>query len=269
MKTPISYYGGKQKLSKLILSLIPAHHVYVEPFFGGGAVFFAKNQSPVEVINDLDDRVINFYRIVKTRFDELQNLIIGTLHSETEHKRAGMILRQESPDPVELAWAFWVQTNLSFGKKLHGGFGFDNIGRSSRATDFKRKGFTKAYCERLERVEVFCRDACQLIIQKDQKSAFFYVDPPYVSSDQGHYKGYTEANFKELLSVLAGIKGKFLLSSYLEPSLQDHRNQYGWNFKDLNLNFSMASGKKIKTECLTFNYNLKENQGSLFHEGQP
>jgi DNA adenine methylase len=265
MKTPISYYGGKQTLSKLILPLIPEHNVYVEPFFGGGAVFFAKNPSPAEAINDLDNRVINFYRIAKTRFEELQNLIIGTLHSETEHKRAGMILRQESPDPVELAWAFWVQTNMSFGQKLHGGFAFNNDAHTSRATDSKRKGFTtKAYCERLAKVEVFCRDACDLILQKDKESTFFYVDPPYVSADQGHYKGYTGDNFKDLLDVLASIKGKFLLSSYPEPSLQDYRAQFGWNFKDLNLHLSMTSGKKTKTECLTFNYNPPAKQASIF-----
>mgnify|MGYP000216877373 CR=1 FL=1 len=51
MKTPITYYGGKQTLLKYLLPLIPQHKLYCEPFFGGGAVFFAKPKSDVEVIN--------------------------------------------------------------------------------------------------------------------------------------------------------------------------------------------------------------------------
>lgn len=62
-KTPISYYGGKQAMLKKILPLIPDHVVYVEPFFGGGAVFFAKDKSEVEIINDYNSNVANFYRV--------------------------------------------------------------------------------------------------------------------------------------------------------------------------------------------------------------
>ena len=57
LKTPISYYGGKQKMLKHILPLIPQHHLYVEPFFGGGAVFWAKEPCEVEIINDYNDNV--------------------------------------------------------------------------------------------------------------------------------------------------------------------------------------------------------------------
>ena len=71
MKPPLTYYGGKQMLSKLIVSLIPPHNIYCEPFFGGGAVFFAKAPSKLEVINDTNGELINFYRIVKTKFRDL------------------------------------------------------------------------------------------------------------------------------------------------------------------------------------------------------
>lgn len=59
MKTPISYYGGKQSLSALIIGLVPEHRIYCEPFFGGGAVFFAKQPSEVEIINDTNRELIN------------------------------------------------------------------------------------------------------------------------------------------------------------------------------------------------------------------
>ena len=68
IKTPISYYGGKQNLIKHILPLIPNHVQYCEPFVGGAAVFFAKKPSQIEVINDYDNRVVNFWFVL------LQNL---------------------------------------------------------------------------------------------------------------------------------------------------------------------------------------------------
>ena len=64
MKTPITYYGGKQTLLKYLLPLIPQHKLYCEPFFGGGAVFFAKPKSDVEVINDINGEVINFFIVI-------------------------------------------------------------------------------------------------------------------------------------------------------------------------------------------------------------
>ncbi|MEQ1678962.1 MAG: DNA adenine methylase, partial [Chitinophagaceae bacterium] len=65
LKTPISYYGGKQKLCSLILDLIPAHNLYCEPFVGGGAVFFGKQPSNVEVLNDTNKELINFYQVTQ------------------------------------------------------------------------------------------------------------------------------------------------------------------------------------------------------------
>jgi DNA adenine methylase len=61
LKIPVSYYGGKQQLASIILGLIPEHRLYCEPFLGGAAVFFAKEPSPVEVINDTNGQLINFY----------------------------------------------------------------------------------------------------------------------------------------------------------------------------------------------------------------
>ena len=71
MKTPISYYGGKQRLASTIIKLIPDHNLYCEPFCGGAAVFFQKEKSNVEVINDTNKLLINFYRQVQNDFTAL------------------------------------------------------------------------------------------------------------------------------------------------------------------------------------------------------
>ncbi len=71
VKTPITYYGGKQNLTSEILGMIPAHKIYVEPFFGGGSVFFAKGKSFLEVINDKNELLMNFYHQCIDNFDAL------------------------------------------------------------------------------------------------------------------------------------------------------------------------------------------------------
>ena len=60
MRAPFAYYGGKMGMAKLIVSLMPEHRVYIEPFFGSGAVFFAKPPVMHEIVNDLDDAVVAF-----------------------------------------------------------------------------------------------------------------------------------------------------------------------------------------------------------------
>lgn len=275
MKTPISYYGGKQRLVPEILPLIPRHTQYVEPFCGGAAVFWAKKPSAHEVINDLDGRVVNFYRVLQTRFAELQQMIRGTLHSEAEHKKAKAVLALEDADPIERAWGFWVQTNMSFGKKIGAGFAFSNaVETATRRADKHPRAIANAkslinaaYWKRLEDCEIFSRDAVGLIRLKDSPTTFFYIDPPYVSSECGHYKGYTSADFQRLLDTLATLRGKFLLSSYPEPELLTMRALHGWQTKDIEATVAVSGKRKErkpKTECLTFNYSLQEEPIGLF-----
>jgi DNA adenine methylase len=262
MKTPIAYYGGKQKLVPEILPLIPEHIQYVEPFTGGGAVFFAKKPSKNEVLNDLDGRVTNFYRVAQTEFYQLQKLIQGTAHSEIEYKRAAEILKGENKSPIDYAWAFWVQTQFTFGHKIYSGFRFSETGEGKNTAN-KRDAFTEAYLYRLREVEILQRNALEVIKLKDSPNTFFYIDPPYVSSNCGHYEGYTMENFIELLTVLTTIEGKFLLSSYPEDSLLDFRKVWEWNTQDTE-HVLQVTGKreetKYKTECLTWNYELKKEQ---------
>lgn len=266
MTTPISYYGGKQSLVPEILPLFPEHSQYVEPFLGGGAVFFKKPKSAHEVINDLDGRITNFYSICQSKYSELKTLIDSTLHSEILHRKAADLLKSGEGSDVELAWALWVQCNMSFGNKIFAGFAFSDKGGQARATANKRDNFTIEYCNRLKDVEIFQRDAIDVIKLKDSENSFFYCDPPYVSSDCGHYKGYTKEDFISLLELLSTIKGRFLLSSYPEPELQSFIEKNGWNQRQIK-QIVQVNGKreetKYKIECLTWNYPEPLKQLSL------
>jgi len=88
MKTPLSYYGGKQQLAGRILDMIPEHKIYCEPFCGGAAIFFSKKPSRVEIINDTNGEIVNFYEVLKRDFPALEREIEISLHSRKQHRHA-------------------------------------------------------------------------------------------------------------------------------------------------------------------------------------
>ncbi|OFY82821.1 MAG: hypothetical protein A3F72_01680 [Bacteroidetes bacterium RIFCSPLOWO2_12_FULL_35_15] len=259
MKTPITYYGGKQSLTKELLVLVPPHKIYCEPFFGGGALFFAKTPSNTEVINDVNSEVTNFFKVVKTKFEELQKEIQGTPHSRELFKKARFMYEfPEMFSDVQRAWAFWTVTNQGFsGMTDSWGFGKDNS--KERALSNKRMGFIDTYAKRLDTVQIENHDALKVIARCDSKDTFFYCDPPYLNSDQGHYAGYNETDFKNLLDTLAKIKGKFLLSSYPNKLLSEYIKKYKWKTKQVKKSVWVTKlTNKQKIELMVFNYDEPE-----------
>lgn len=259
MKTPITYYGGKQTMVKLLLSLMPQHKLYCEPFFGGGALFFAKPKSEVEVINDINGEVVNFFKVAQTKFSELEKEIRGTLHSRELFKNARVVYdHPEMFSDVKRAWAFWTLTNQGFaGMVTSWGFGKDNAKEVSLAR--KREGFTKEYSDRLKMVQIEANDALKVIDRCDAKDTFFYIDPPYFNSNQGHYKGYTKEDYVRLLEKLRKIKGKFLLSSYPSDVLKQFAKKYKWKTQSIKKSIAVTKNtEKKKTEMLVFNYDPKQ-----------
>jgi DNA adenine methylase len=270
MKGLITYYGGKQKLAPIILQLIPEHTLYAEPFAGGAAIFFNKRPSDVEVLNDMNGELMNFYKVVKLRFDELYKLISVTLHSRKSHKHAWIIYNYpELFDEVKRAWAIWVLSMQSYAARLDGSWGFDIAdGTTSKKISISRAEFTRMYSYRLEKVQLENADALYIIKSRDSENSFFYCDPPYYNSDLGHYKGYTKDDFNHLLQTLEGIKGKFLLSSYPSKLLEDYTKRNNWQQEQyqqfVTVNIKNGNPKK-KIEVLTANYPLiKNNQMLLF-----
>ena len=244
IKTPISYYGGKQQLAGKIVKILeqsPAQKMYCEPFFGGGAVFFAKKPAEIEVINDVNNCLITFYRILKTNFNSLQKEI-------------------ETPDmfsEVKIAWAVWVLSNQSFGCGWDAGWGYDRAGATSKKIANKRLVFTEALSERLQTAEIESYDALKIIKSRDTTDTLFYLDPPYPGTDQGHYDGYSEEDFRALLNILQNIKGKFLLSSFRNKSLAEYTSNNGWHTAEFKMAKSMtASAEKHtnKIEVVTANF---------------
>src|SRR5581483_5983322 len=88
LKPPFTYFGGKLKLAERIAALLPSHQHYEEPFAGSLAVLLAKSPSPMETVNDLDGRLMSFWRVLRNRPGELERVCALTPHSRTEYLAA-------------------------------------------------------------------------------------------------------------------------------------------------------------------------------------
>jgi DNA adenine methylase len=127
-----------------------------------------------------------------------------TFHSRaqySESKTEYISQADEITDPFACAWFVWVQTNMSFAKKIGGTFVYDRGGSVQLNIFNKNRNLTDAYQERMKRVTVECYDVIKVIKTYDAPDAFCYLDPPHVSSDQGHYTVYTLEDFRALLDV--------------------------------------------------------------------
>lgn len=259
MKTPVTYYGGKQNMVKHILPLIPEHDLYCEAFAGGAAIFFAKENAKTNILNDTNRELINFYKVVQSDFVGLEKEIQISLYSRDLHRKASVIYN--NPDmfsEIKRAWALWILASQSFCSIIGDVWGYERSSNSkTKSFTNKKENFTLDLAMKLQNVQIECADALYVIRSRDKEGAFFYVDPPYYNSDMGHYDGYSIEDFEALLKLLSAIKGKFMLSSYPSPILQKYIKEFGWNVRSVESKVSVSSNKtylKRKVEVLTMNY---------------
>ena len=262
LKTPISYYGGKQNMLKHILPLVPEHKIYIEPFFGGGSLFRAKEPAKCEVINDVNMNLINFYQVLKNKGKQLETKIKDTLHSRETYKKAMLIYdcpRLFADDPVTRARAMYVVTNQGFLHRVWS-WGFDKENRSSQVFKNKVDLFGANLIERIRYTQIEQNEAYKVIQSRDSENAFIYCDPPYINTNMGHYsKTYSEDDFKRDLEVLANIKWKFLLSNYPWEILNAYIKKYNRYVKTFDKPLSASHNNNAwksrrKTEVLVANY---------------
>jgi DNA adenine methylase len=256
LKPPISYYGGKQQLLSRILPLIPAHEKYIEPFTGGGAVFWSKEPSKVEVLNDLNGFISNFYEVCKTRFEDLDRLIKSKPYSRLTHDHALVIMTNaEMFGKVKRAWAFYYLANTSMFSILDAPQKTpDNKNKPINTYNNKNDRFTAVYEERLKNVHIESRDALYIISKNDAADNFMFIDPPYFNSECGHYAGYSKEDYRNLLDKLAITQSKFLLTSYPSDILNEYIEKYGWIVERHDMSLSVSNKSKRKTEVFVRNY---------------
>lgn len=226
MKTPISYYGGKQRLASKIIPYIPKHTVYCEPFCGGAAVLFSKpwpkatnTNNYREIINDIDGDLINFFKQLRDNGEELCRRLALTPYSELEHQLA-KAYKTETND-IERARKYYIAGQMSFAYSVNAGWHRSVYSENHAATHLNKVLQLPDFVSRLMGVYISNTDALKCIAQFDSPQTFFYIDPPYVGANQGHYSGYTQEHFNALIETLKKVKGSFILSCYENEALKD------------------------------------------------
>lgn len=227
-RPPVRYLGGKWALAPWIIGFFPPHAHYVEPFCGGASMLFRKHASEIETINDLDEEVVNFFRMLRERPRELLRAVALTPYARRELVIACGPL---ADDPVERARRFLVRSRMAYGSRQRHNTGWRYIthshGRGPRlAREWADPRGLEFAVKRLRQVQIECDDAIAVIRRYDTPKTLFYVDPPYVLSSrsetrQMYMHEMTDDQHRELADLLNGVRGMVVLSGYRSALYDD------------------------------------------------
>lgn len=258
MKAVLKYPGAKNRLVDWILEYIPEHKVYLEPYAGSLAVLFNKKRSHIETVNDLDENVTNFFRVLRDNSEELRRRIELTPYSRIEYINA----YKEQDDEMERARLFAVKCWMGFGC----GNLYQNGFKSGQQTHSPNPA--KAWAElpqtldvameRLKGVQIECLPAVELIGRYNTEDVFIYADPPYLHGTRKNYlykHEMSDSEHEELLEALLKHPGKVLLSGYDNEMYNDTLS--GWNKVQRQ---ARAECGLLRTEVLWMNYEPEQRQ---------
>jgi DNA adenine methylase len=215
-KPAIRWPGGKTSLLPHILPLIPPHHCYCEPFSGGLAMLCAKPRSPIEVINDLNGDLINFYRIVRYHLNPLLDELEFVPGSRQEFYD---FIRQPGLTDIQRAARWWYRNKNGFASDSNS---FGRSAKSGGASLSSRSAALdkiRALNARLDKVCIENLDWQRCVEINDTPESFFFVDPPYTGCKQKAYQSWTLDDVKGLGEVLRGLQGRWLLTVNDTPEI--------------------------------------------------
>jgi len=248
LRTPIRWFGGRSRIVSKLLPLVPPHSIYVEVFGGGASLLLAKEPSVVEVYNDYDSGLVDFFRVLRdpqgfARFHELAML---TPYSREEYDFCRATW-EECGDDVERAFRWFVVARGSFA-------GIFGIGWGSAVTSHARGmastssawlttlNALPAIHERMMRVQIEHADFRHVLRRYDTRETFFHVDPPYVPETRrkgGYRHELTLDDHRELVEIVLGLQGKALVAAYDHP-IYAPLDAAGWHRHDFPVTCSAA-----------------------------
>jgi len=258
-------------LSKKLLELIPPHEIYVEPFCGAAHLFFRKPKSKKEVLNDKDELIINFFKVLQdpSKAEELARRIYFTPHSRKIYYEAYRILetRYHELSDLEKAYYFIIANAQNFSGRWKAGWAFD-IKDNQRWPRLWNKIPEKILLavERLKNVQLECDDFEKILKRYDTPKTFFYCDPPYLldsrmDSGRDYRVEFSSVEDHErFLKVVKRVKGKVMITHYAHPLYNKMLKEW-YKISFSSVIFCLGSVRRIKkkkkpkiTECVWLNY---------------
>lgn len=260
----LKYPGSKWRLAEWIISLMPPHKSYLEPFFGSGAVFFKKQPSRIETINDLDGEIVNLFQCIREEPHKLARAVAMTPYSREEYERAWSWHKSgqqaEGIEAARLTLARYWQTHGS-STVYKGGWKNDRAGREyAYAARYWRQLplWIENAAVRLQEAQIEQAPAVEVIRRFQHPDVLIYADPPYLLSTrkgkQYNEEMVTDAQHIELLAALKEHPGPVILSGY-DNKLYDWHLQ-GWTKLHKQ---SQAEGGAVRTETVWLNYEPQES----------
>ena len=236
LKPPICRVGGKSKLRNTIIEMIPRHTCYVELFFGAGWVYFGKEESKVEVINDIDKELVNLFKTIKYHSPEIERLLQYEFSGRDifeEYKNCSIEYLTE----IHRAIRFLYLITQSFaGKgKVYG------YGTTKKPSQHIFKEVLGEIRERLKNTYVENLSFEKIIDKYDREHSFFFCDPPYFETS-GYDNKFGEDEHIMLLDKLKNLKGKFLLTINDHPKVREWYKDF--NIKEVEVNYSVSKDEK-------------------------
>jgi len=256
MRSFLSYMGGKSLLVKKIVPRIPEHDCYVEVFCGAAWLLFKKNeeQSHVEVINDINLDLVTLYRVIKHHLEEFIRYFKWVLVSRDEFERF-LAENPESLTDIQRAARFYYLLKAGYAARIN------NPSFSICTSERPRLNFVRIEEElsavhlRLARVYIDKLSYERLIPKFDKPDTFFYLDPPYYGCEDYYGAGiFSRNDFTKLRDILAGVRGKFILSINDVPEIRKLFKDYYIETVETNYISSGADKRKHVSELLIMNY---------------
>lgn len=201
----IAWPGGKTRLLRHLLPLVPKHNLYCEVFGGGLALFLAKPESPVEVVNDINGELVSFYRQVKFHLDPLLDELDYVLNSRQEFAD---YLSQPGLTEIQRAARWFIRNKISFGGMGSHFAATPTQPHSSRAN---RLLALRTLNHRFDRTTIERLPWDQCLDAYEHAAAFYFLDPPYF--DEGRtYAAWTEAEFLRFAERVRRLRGRWILT---------------------------------------------------------
>ena len=265
----LRWHGGKWILSPWIISHFPKHRIYVEPWGGAASVLLRKARVYAEVYNDLDEEVVNLFRVLQS--PESARRLVEILEVTPFSRKEFELSFLRHSDYIERARRLIIRSFMGFGSDAPTS-GRKSVGSGKAPTGFRsnstRSGTTPAHdwknypdslqrvIERWRGVVVECRPALEILGRYDTKETLFYCDPPYLHSVRSDSRGeyaheMSDDEHSAMLLSLKSIQGFVILSGY-PNALYD---SLGW---EKVCRPSFADGARSRVECLWLNPRVSE-----------
>lgn len=247
--------AGKSNIAKRLLPMFPEHDTYTELFFGGGALFWGKEQVATEVVNDFDEEIafaIKFTRdMTDSDIEKLKKMNWNPISKE-EWVR---LFKSQPTDPLQRYYRFLKVRTCSF---MRGMKTFNPVHSGGKNIPKKLERAR----EKLSGVRVFNTTYADIIKQYDKPTAFHFLDPPYVKTDQG--VGEKTFDHEQFWDILASLDGKWMVTYHKSP-LEMFDGKFvdnGWTVVEVEHQSASGLGgsKKGYKTIVTMNYQPTEDQ---------